>query len=159
MAGPWIQTKALPWSGQYHDLATRLSLALAAAQSLDTNTLQPRPWALRLAWFPQQQRGPWTPMLPHHRPLQGPSDDRSTDINSSFLSFFRASDQCLALGHNPGPDISLDWGGQLAIHVSLFLTTLTSLDPPLDPDHKSFYLSLSSISVSCTLSPLWCPTT
>lgn len=58
------------------------------------------------------------------------------DINTDPLSCFRATDQDLAMGHRPGPDLSLDLGGQLAVHVSLFLTTLTSPDPPLSPVHK-----------------------
>lgn len=43
----------------------------------------------------------------------------------------------------PGPDISLEQVDQLAIHLSLFLTTFTSPDPLLSPVHKSFHHSVS----------------
>ncbi|ERE88486.1 hypothetical protein H671_1g3032 [Cricetulus griseus] len=42
----------------------------------------------------------------------------------------RASDQDLAFDNSPGPDIILGSGGKQAIHISLFLTIVTSLDPP-----------------------------
>lgn len=87
----------------------------------------PDPGHSRLAWFPQQQRGPWTPMLPHHRPLKGPSDDRSTDINSSFLSCSRASNQCLALGHSPRHLPGLGWPTSHSCHpVPHHLSTQTT---------------------------------
>lgn len=65
-------------------------------------------------------------------------------------------DQDSVCGHSSGTDISLGLGTQLTIHISLFPTTPTSLNPLLSSDHKSLCLSLSSTSTTCTFSPQWC---
>lgn len=49
----------------------------------------------------------------------------------------------LALGNSPGLDITLDSGDKRAIRISLFLTTLTSLDLPLFLAHELKHLSVS----------------
>lgn len=87
------------------------------------------------------------------------SSDRRNRHQHRSLQLLQFPDQDLTLGHNAGPDISLDLDSQLAIHFSPFLRTLTFPDSPLFPAHKPFRLSLSSPSLPCTLSPQQYPPT
>lgn len=92
----------MPWS-QVTVLPTQIITVLLAAQPSDTN--------MALGGNPD------------YRPLRGPSvAPGATDINSGPLGCFRASN----LGSSPGQDITLALGGKQAMHISLFLTTLTS---------------------------------
>lgn len=81
------------------------------------------------------------------------NDDMNHRYNTSHLSYFRASDQDLALDNSLILGVILDSGSYLAIHVSPFLTTPTSPELPLSPTNEPFCLSLYSISQSCTYSP------
>lgn len=107
----------------------------------------------RMAWL---QHGPkWW-----HRPQApawSPGTTGATDFNRGPLSYSRALGRDLAIGHSPGPDVSLVLGGQLAIHVCLFLITLASPDLPLSPAHKPS-ASPSLLLPHCTLTtvvPYW----
>lgn len=85
-------------------------------------------------------------VAPSQSPTCPPVMAGATDINSGQISCPRDIDQDLALDHSPGPDIFLDSGGQVAIHVSLFLTILTSL--------SHLFLQPTSHSASPSLPPL-----
>lgn len=87
---------------------------------------------------------------PDYRPLRGPSVvPGATDINSGSLDCFRASD----LGNSPGRNITLDLGGKQAVHISLFLTILTSSICRSPQPMKCSVSSLSLFSPSCSCSP------
>lgn len=85
-------------------------------------------------------------------------DDRNQMQQQHKSPRVRDLDQDSVCGHSSRTDIFLGLGTQLAIHISLFPTTLTSLNPILSSDHKSLCLSLSSTSTTCTFSPQWCQT-
>lgn len=62
----------------------------------------------------------------------------------------------LALSKSPGPDITLDSGGKQAVHISLFLTTLTSPDLPLSPAQSTCLFHLPTL-YSLTIMVSDCP--
>lgn len=109
--------------------ATQIGMTPVAAWSLDTN------------------------IAPLQAPVWSPVKTGATDIN-----YLRTPDQSLTLGHNSGPDISLD------SIVSWAFTSAHSSSPlllwihPSSPVYKPFHLTLSSASSPCTLSAQWCPT-
>lgn len=130
MAGAWTQT--WPSAADWVKLS---SWPYMAVQATEIGTAPPcESVALGHQCGTRWQHRPQAPACP-------PVATGVTDINTDPLSCFRATDQDLAMGHRPSPDLSLDSGGQLAVHVSLFLTTLTSPDPPLSQVHKPLPLS------------------
>lgn len=97
---------------------------------------------------------PWPQVVvPPQAPTWPSVTTEATGINRG-LSCSRAQVKVLALGHSPGPDISLNSGGHLSFHASSFLTTLTSPNLHLSPAHKTFYLSLPSTCPPCTLTTM-----
>lgn len=54
------------------------------------------------------------------------SDDNSHRYQCRPPQRLQGPDQDLTLGHSLWPDISLDLGEQLTIHITLFFTTITS---------------------------------
>lgn len=148
-------------------LATQISLAPTAAQPLDANMAIDYSPDLRHPCGPWQQPWPgastqaltigepWTiaPAAVRHSHWCGPtpgtymglSDNRSYRHQLRPPQLFQGLRSKPGLGHSPGPDISLDSGGQLAILISQFLTILISRDP------------LSSQSTSHSPCP-FCPT-
>lgn len=60
---------------------------------------------------------------PDYRLCMAPSSDRSHRLTTGPLGCSRTPDQG-TLEHIPGPDISLDSGSQLAIHISPFFAPL-----------------------------------
>lgn len=63
----------------------------------------------------------------------------SADIIPDLLVCFRTLNQDLTFGNSSGLD---NVGGKQAIHIGLFLSTLTSSHVPLSPGHEPFHLSL-----------------
>ncbi|KAL6039734.1 hypothetical protein STEG23_000346 [Scotinomys teguina] len=98
-------------------------------------------------WQQTPQTPTWPEVVAHTTsPCMAPSSYRSHR--------FQQSPPPPAIPEPRPRPVFLVSGGQLAIHDSLLLITLTPPDPPPSPAHKPFCLSLSSTSPPCTLTTM-----